>query len=274
MQVTPLESLHKQLGAELGEYCGWQLPKFYSNLEAELLGTKEGCGAFDFSHFGRINVKGSDAESLINALLATKTHSLVAGKCIDGFCCNDKGDIVDFLRVLANGNSYTIITQPVAREAVLDLIQKCKSEFSLAKVDVVDQTDKTAMVGICGPKAFGALSNILPLDISGIEPDSVEKFNFFMMNITVLRSNWLGIESIELICPSSAAKFAGGAIEKYHEREGITPAGMEALKSLILEKYPFENISGTSSKEIKPADAGLEKLLDMDKEFYGKPAIV
>ncbi len=273
MQVTPLESLHKQLGAELGEYCGWQLPKFYSNPEDELAGTKQGCGAFDFSHFGRIGVKGADAENLINALLATDTSSLVAGKCIDGFCCNGKGEIVDFLRALANGNSYLIVTQPAAKEAVLELIQKCKSQFALEKVDVTDLTNKTAMISISGPKAFESLRNILPLDISSIGPDSVEKFNFFMMNITIVRSNWLGIESIELICPSSAAKFAGGAIEKYHEREGITPAGMEALKSLILESYPFENISGAANEGIKPISAELKKQLDMNKDFYGKSAI-
>lgn len=273
MPTTPLESLHKQLDAEIGDYADWQLPKFYTSADQELSGMNESCAAFDLSSFGRIMIKGAQAEKLVEVLLATDTSSLIAGKCIRGFCCDEQGQIVDFIRVIASGNSYIVMTSPAGRTPVLELMEKCKIHFDISKVDIADQTQKTAMVAVYGPRAVEALNNIVPLDIDDIEPESVENFNFFMMNITVVRSSWLDTEGMELICPAGAAKFAGGAIEKYHKKEGIVPAGMESLRVALLEKQPFEGISELPQQKITPKDVGMTGLIDMTKDFYGKSAL-
>jgi glycine cleavage system aminomethyltransferase T len=54
-----------------------------------------------------------------------------------------------------------------------------------------------------------------------------------MISVTALRGGWAGSDGLELICPTSAAGLAAGAIAKYHKQQNITPAGMDCLMRAI-----------------------------------------
>jgi aminomethyltransferase len=68
-----------------------------------------------------------------------------------------------------------------------------------------------------------------------MESQSIKNLSIFMMTITVLRGSWLGVDGIEIFGGATACKLAAGAIEKYHKREHITPAGMECLEIAATE---------------------------------------
>ena len=271
-KASPLESLHRQLNAEFGEYCGWELPRCYGDVQTEINGLHESCAAFDLSSFGRIEIKGAGCGEFVNKLLANDIAGLEEGKWSKGIVCDEGGKIVDFVRIARKGNSYLLLTRPAGRAAVIEVCKICKDKFGLS-VEIVDQTEKTAMVAVYGPRAVDAMNNIIPLELSDIEKGCFKSFSLFMMSIMVIRGGWLGEDGLELICPASAAKFAGGAIEKYHKKENVVPGGMDCMEAEMNKQYAFSGLSELPAERLSPQECGVMREIDLSKDFFGKSSL-
>jgi aminomethyltransferase len=99
-----------------------------------------------------------------------------------------------------------------------------------------------------------------------MEPQSVKNLSIFMMTITVLRGSWLGVDGIEIFGGATACKLAAGAIEKYHKREHITPAGMECLEIAATEaSLPLIVTGQELPQRFGPASYGFGKMKDTGK---------
>lgn len=226
---SPFETVHERMGANFAEYDGWLLPKDFGDPEAEAHSLEHGSAAFDLSSFGRITIKGNQASDLIDSLFEAGDKPEEGKWQWAGIGGNpDKK-----LRVGKVKGSLLILTPPAVVGEVLSDIRSCSDEKHLSNVVITDITDKTAMLGVYGPQSVRAVDNILPFDISSIEPESIVVMSFFMISITILRGSWCGTDGIELLCPSQAAPMAAGAVAKYHERENITAAGMDCLLNSI-----------------------------------------
>ncbi len=213
------------MGANFAEYDGWRLPKDFGDPVAERAALENGCAAFDLSSFGRIAVKGDGAEQAVGDLVGNQTPLPADGRWVwAGPTAVDKR-----LRIGRVKGGYLVVTPPQQHQEVLAAVQSSAKEKQLTGLSIADLTEKTAMLGIYGPRAAEAVNNILPFDISAIEPASVTVMSFFMISITIIRGAWTGADGIELICPASAAPMAAGAVAKYHARQNITPAGMDCL---------------------------------------------
>jgi len=231
IKTTPLESLHIQLGAEFTEYYGWTMPGSFAGLNDELAGLANSSAAFDLCPFSRISVSGSECGEMITT--AFPDMNPVCEDCWE-WASNDK-----HIRIANTSDGYLIMAHPKVSAAAIERVRSVGEKFN---VNIADRTEKTAMIGIYGPNAYQTLSRIVPLDISGIsEKGSVLTLSVFMMSFTVVRGSWLGSDGVELICPVTAAKFATQAIEKYHKRENIIPAGVTCFDAAF-EKYVFETV--------------------------------
>jgi len=125
------------------------------------------------------------------------------------------------------------------REDAVDLLRHCADKNGVDDVEIDDLTEKTAMLGVYGPRSIDAVGNILPFEVSGIEEYELTEISFFMINVVAIRGSWVGIEGMELLCPASVGPMAIGALEKYHKRENITPAGMDCLETAQKAFFPF-----------------------------------
>ncbi|HHH39348.1 MAG TPA: glycine cleavage system protein T, partial [Sedimenticola sp.] len=56
MRKTPLNSIHRHLGARMVNYAGWELPLRYRSEIGEHLAVRRDAGMFDVSHMTRIDV--------------------------------------------------------------------------------------------------------------------------------------------------------------------------------------------------------------------------
>jgi len=218
---SPLESVHKRMGANFSEYDGWSLPKDFGDPSAERAALENGCAAFDLSSFGRIAVKGNGADQVAKEVVGDPALPPAEGRWV--WVGSGDGRRLRLGRVKGG---WLVLTPPARRQEILTAVESIAGERQLS---IADLTEKTAMLGIYGPRAVEAVDNILPLDISTVEPASIRVMSFFMISVTIIRGAWTGGDGIELICPASAAPMAAGAVAKYHERQNITPAGMDCL---------------------------------------------
>ncbi len=60
----PLDGLHRDAGARIIEFAGWDMPVQYRGIAAEHAAVRAGVGLFDLSHMGELWVSGPGAADL------------------------------------------------------------------------------------------------------------------------------------------------------------------------------------------------------------------
>ena len=65
LKITPLFDIHKELGAKLVPFAGWNMPIQFAGVLSEHACVREKVGLFDVSHMGEIEVEGKDAKQFL-----------------------------------------------------------------------------------------------------------------------------------------------------------------------------------------------------------------
>ncbi len=227
---SPFESVHQRSGANFAEYDGWTLPNDFGDIPAEKTALQHASAVFDLSSFGKIKITGVDSHDLIEKLIPDPANQPDDEECL---FAKLPGDLPATIRIGCVDDTYTIFTKPQDRRTALATIQKTATDNQLTDLDIADITEKTGMIALYGPQAVKSIANILPFDISDLEPNEIVNTSFIMIQVTIIRGSWTGTDGIELLCPKSACAMAAAAVAKYRDRENITPAGMQTLLSEI-----------------------------------------
>lgn len=125
-RTTPLNALHKKLGARMVEFAGYEMPIQFEGVMAEHKWTREHCGLFDVSHMGpcflELNGGVSEDESahteiatLVEQLVPSDIIGLAPGKAQLTVLLNADGGILDDLIITRaadpaqNGRLYIVV---------------------------------------------------------------------------------------------------------------------------------------------------------------------
>ena len=262
---TPLWERHRDAGARLVDFAGWEMPVQYRGIQEEHLGTRAGAGIFDVSHMGRLYVSGPDAAGFLDGLLPCAVEGLTPGRMAYTVLCNHEGGALDDLAVYRLGEDRFLLVVNAARaESDLAWILQRQPSPSLR---VEDRTGRQAMVAVQGPKAEGLVSSVIDGSCGGL--------GFFRFTTTeagaggwlVSRSGYTGEDGFEIVCPAGD----GPRLWSRLLEAGAEPAGLAARDSLRLEAgmclYGHE-----LTESISPLEAGLEWTLALDKprDFPGR----
>jgi aminomethyltransferase len=215
-------------------YHGWRLPAHYESVDIEQQALEQHCAAFDLCGFGRVSIKGPDAAKLLHKMGLID----IPPQASQQWNWTKHGK--QLYRVAAMRNEYILFSMP--GHEVLEKVRKAAAHEKL-DTQITDLAEKTAFLGLYGPKAFDSMSKLLPFDIDELTPGAAIPVSFFMMNFILLRGSWLGTDGLELICPISAAGLVGASIAKYRKKYDITPAGMDCLLA-AMEKAPVPDSLG------------------------------
>src|SRR5690625_615844 len=97
LRRSPLNDRHRQLGATMTEFGGWDMPLDYGSVVAEHQAVREGVGVFDLSHLGTVMITGSGAEAALQRALTNDVTKLEVGRAHYTLCLNDQAGIIDDL---------------------------------------------------------------------------------------------------------------------------------------------------------------------------------
>ncbi|NIW46313.1 MAG: glycine cleavage system protein T, partial [Gammaproteobacteria bacterium] len=61
MQETALNKTHRDMGAKMIPFAGWDMPVWYTSVVEEHLAVRNTAGLFDVSHMGVYQVEGPNA---------------------------------------------------------------------------------------------------------------------------------------------------------------------------------------------------------------------
>lgn len=77
LRVTPLDALHRRLGAKIFPFAGYAMPVHYPDgIITEHRHTRAAAGLFDISHMGQLRITGPDAVSAVESLVPADLHDL------------------------------------------------------------------------------------------------------------------------------------------------------------------------------------------------------
>ncbi|HEY3119463.1 MAG TPA: glycine cleavage system aminomethyltransferase GcvT, partial [Vicinamibacteria bacterium] len=72
--------MHRELGAKMVAFGGWEMPVEYSGLIAEHMSVRKAAGLFDVSHMGELTVEGPGALAFLQHTTANDVSKLADGQ--------------------------------------------------------------------------------------------------------------------------------------------------------------------------------------------------
>lgn len=262
-RASPLLELHRELGAKLTEFGGWQMPLQYTGVVKEHNAVRTSTGVFDVSHLGKLRVRGPSGAEALQRALTSDVGSLEPGRAKYALALHDDGGCIDDLFCYRLGtDDWMVVPNAANNEAVAESLALCGAEVS-------DEWDRWAILAIQGPGSFEVFERAFP---SSGAPDlklhSWAHVDMMGPRGFVARTGYTGERGFELYAPAESASAAWARVVEC----GATPVGLGARDTLRLEMgYPL--YGHELSRTINPLEANLGWALDWDTPFRGRDAL-
>ncbi len=246
--TTPLDGLHRELGAKMVPFAGYDMPVQYPmGIIKEHLQTRESAGLFDVSHMGQVLIEGQGAAAMLESLVPVDIESLGIDRQTYALLTNESGGVLDDLIITRWGeDQFFLVVNAACKAQDISHLQ----EHLTGQVMTVlpDQ----ALLALQGPAAREVMKTLCPeaaqlvflqgchSTINGVE-------------VYVTCSGYTGEDGYEISVPGAHADALARSILSF---EQVEPIGLGARDSLRLEVglclYGHE-----LSTTIDPVQAGL-----------------
>src|SRR5215212_2025049 len=270
LKRTPFHDFHRQTGAKLVEFAGWEMPILYRSIVDEHEQTRNSGSIFDVSHMGRLHFSGKDAPAFLNKVLTRNVADQKVGQSRYSLVCNEQGGTMDDVIISKDVKNWILVCNGSNRERLVKYFTQLRHDLDL-DFDMADNTESTAMVAIQGPKVIERVSGVLPVDVNAMKRYHFESGNYMgMLKFTVFRSGYTGEDGVEVVIPAKVAPMAIKLIAGKTDKADATikPAGLGARDTLRLEAgmplYGHE-----LNETMDPLSAGLGWAVDLSKNFVG-----
>lgn len=275
MKNTCFNAIHKELGAKMVEFAGYEMPIQYKNgIIFEHNKVRNDVGVFDVSHMGEFEVRGPDALKFAQKLTINDVAKLEKGDVQYSAMCYKEGGIVDDLLVYNMGDYYMFVVNGANIDKDWDWCVKNAEGFN---VELKNVTDEINLLAVQGPNSRKTIEKLTETDISE-ENLPFYKFKlgkFAGIDTIISRTGYTGELGYELYFrgDESIAEKVWKALFKAGEEYGIEPVGLASRDTLRLEKG-YCLYGNDIDKETNPIEAGLGWITKVDKgDFNGSDFI-
>jgi aminomethyltransferase len=278
---TPLNALHRRLGAKMVNFGGWDMPVEYpvtGGLVAEHKAVRGSVGVFDVSHMGDIRVrsgrKPGGALAAVQHISMNDASLLAVGQAHYSAMLYPQGTFVDDVIVHRLGeDDFLLVINAGTRQKDIDWVRQNTRDFDCV---VEDLSDAYTQLAIQGPRAVEVLQKLTDANLEAIK-------NYWfahgtvcgLKNILIARTGYTGEDGFEIYVPSDQAtsEQVWARVMEAGREFGIIPCGLGARNTLRLEAkmalYEHE-----ISDRINVWEAGLDRYCKMEKgDFIGRAAL-
>jgi aminomethyltransferase len=224
-RVTPLEPLHRRLGARMVAFAGWSLPvQFPAGTLAEHRQARKAAALFDVSHMAQLSLHGHTAPADLERLVPGDIKNLPQGRQRYTAFLNEAGGIIDDLMVAHHPGRLVLVVN--AARAADDIAHLRTNGFAL------EYHEDRALLALQGPAAATIMSRLAPeatrLPFLGVTICAVAG----IADCWISRSGYTGEDGFEISVPAADAESLASKILAEPE---AAPAGLAARDTLRLE---------------------------------------
>jgi aminomethyltransferase len=281
LRKTPLNALHRRLGAKMVNFGGWDMPVEYPSsggLVSEHKAVRGAVGVFDVSHMGDIRIHTGktpgDALAAVQHLSMNDASKLAIGQAHYSALLYPQGTFVDDVIVHRLGeDDYLLVINAGTREKDISWVRENTKGFDCV---VEDLSDSYTQLAIQGPRAIDVMRKLTDVNL-----DVIKNYWFThgtacgLKNTLIARTGYTGEDGFEIYVPTDQAtsERVWNQVMEAGREFGIVPCGLGARNTLRLEAkmalYGHE-ISDT----INVWEAGLDRYCKMEKgDFIGRAAL-
>jgi aminomethyltransferase len=272
LRRTPLYECHVRLGARIVPFAGWEMPVQYTGIVDEHLAVRAAAGLFDVSHMGELEMRGPYAGQVVDYLVTNEVGKLTDGQALYTCACNERGTILDDLIVYRCTSERFLI---VCNAGNLDKIAGVFERAAENHCEFENQSDRTALLALQGPKAFDVLA-LAGKDAAELR--ALKSFHFrdaVIANVrtTAARTGYTGEDGVEIFCRGADALALWTQLLELGKPLGLKPAGLGARDTLRLEAR-LSLYGHDIDETTNPFEAGLAWVVKMGKgDFVGRAAL-
>ena len=227
IRLSPLDAVHRELGAKMVPFGGWDMPLNYdAGTLAEHRACRTSAVAFDVSHLGTVRVTGPAAFDALQIALTNDLAKIEPGRCQYTHLLDDDGSVADDIIVWWR------------EPEVFDVMPNASNTDRVVAafggggdgIRFDDVTAQRAIIAVQGPQARSMLSAVMP------EAAAVGRFRVIIVDfdstpVIVAGTGYTGEDGVELAVPAERAADVWRAVTSV----GIEPAGLGARDTLRLE---------------------------------------
>ncbi|SPF77857.1 GcvT family protein [Pseudoprimorskyibacter insulae] len=303
LRTAPAYDMQKALGAQFGQVNGWERPNYYGPkdapdsfdhdsrsfrrgawwqyAEAESKAIRDGAGLIDATAFAKHRISGPGATAFLDWFTCNKLPKV--GRINLTYALTDAGTTrTEYTIVREAEDDYYLVSAGAWHAYDQDYLFKAVAdkEAEFGRINAEDVTTQWGVFAIAGPKSRDVLAEL----IRDADPETA---------LSNKRFPWLTMRNIELgMCPVKAIRVAyTGELgwELHHpiemgrylwtqlmaagEKHGLTPVGARAQNWLRQEKS-YRAFGTELGRDATPAEAGLDRFIDLSKDFHGKQAML
>lgn len=267
---TPLNQAHRNLGAVMVDFGGWDMPVYYTNVIDEHNSTRNSATVFDTCHMGEFWVEGKGAHDFLQYAITRNIPKNETGKMHLSVMCNTRGGILDDLTVYTfSPEKFYVVVNSSTAETDFTHLELLLGETNFDCV-LKNVSGKTGKIDVQGPNAEKVLQKICKDKLSRIK-----YYEFFETEISgvpsiVSRSGYTGEDGFEVYCDSKKIEGVWTDILEEGTPEEIKPAGLGARDTLRLE-CAFNLYGNELDENTTPLESRYGWVVDFNKNnFVGK----
>jgi aminomethyltransferase len=230
LKVTVLNALHRELGAKMVPFAGYDMPVQYPmGVMKEHLHCRAEAGLFDVSHMGQVVITApggyGEVAAAMEALVPVDVIGLADGRQRYAMFTNSQGGIEDDLMIARRGEEMFVVVNAACKDA--DIPRMTKAMSGCKVTEVADR----ALLALQGPKAETVLEGLVPgaaamrfMDVAVLPSEFGE--------VWLSRSGYTGEDGYEISAANDRAEELARALLAHEAVESI---GLGARDSLRLE---------------------------------------
>ncbi len=268
---TPLNAVHRSLGAKMVDFGGWDMPVEYKGVLEEHRAVRKGVGLFDVSHMGELKVRGPQALDLVQHVTVNDASKLKLGQAQYSALLYGHGGFVDDILVHKVADEYYFLCVNASNQD--------KDYEHIAGINRFDATvenagPRYAQLAIQGPLATGVAQKLTDINLAPIKRYHFVDGHFGGAPARIARTGYTGEDGWEIyIAPEHAVRLWNEILTAGKSAQ-IMPCGLGARNTLRMEAaMPLYGHEIHAS--ITPWEAGLDWIVKLDKgDFLGREALV
>ena len=300
LRTSPCYDRVRKLGAKFGQVNGWERPNYFATLDfddhasrsfrkgswvpyaiREAITVREQVGLYDATAFNKLIIKGDSATAFLDWFTCNRLPQI--GRVNLTYALTNNGTIrSEYTIARISEKEYYLISAGAWASYDTDYLLKCVEDFQNKKGHLVVQ-DVTTQYGVfvlAGPNSRNLLKNV----VFDSAPDELMKNTSFpwmsiknieigMCPVNAMRVSYTGSSGWELHHPIEMQNYLFDKIFQEGSNHELKLFGARAQNWLRLEKS-YRAFGSDLGRDATPLEAGLERFVDLSKEFIGKQQMI
>ncbi len=302
LRTSPAYDRQKALGAQFGQVNGWERPNYYGPPDApadfdhharsfrraawwpfaaaEARALRETAGLIDATAFAKHRVSGPGAAAFLDWFTTNRLPKV--GRIGLTYTLTEAGTVRSEYTILRTAeDDFTLVSagawHAYDRDDLLKAVAATEARFG--RIDVEDVTTRWGVLALAGPRARDILKTL----IRDPEPDtalsnarfpwlSLRRIELGMVPVLAVRVAYTGELGWELYHPIEMQNHLWDRLMAAGTAQGMKPVGARAQNWLRQEKS-YRAFGTELGRDATPLEAGLDRFVDLGKDFRGKAAM-